>query len=85
MARNKIGIAILFVLKKQNGSRIGSVPIFCHCNCNSYSLHRKNRNDLRNHTRNDGGADPGFPTGGAPTPEEGAKTYYLANFFPKTE
>ena len=28
MARNKIGIAILFVLKKQNGSRIGSVPIF---------------------------------------------------------
>ena len=27
-------------------------------------------------------ADPGFPRGGAPTPE-GTPTYYLANFFQK--
>ena len=29
-------------------------------------------------------ADPGFPRQGAPIPEFGAKTYYLARFFPKT-
>ena len=28
--------------------------------------------------------DPGFPRRGAPTPEFGAKTYYLAIFLPKT-
>ena len=29
-------------------------------------------------------ADPGFPRWGAPTPEFGAKTYYLARFLLKT-
>ena len=29
-------------------------------------------------------ADPGFLRRGAPTPEVGALTYYLAKFFPKT-
>ena len=29
-------------------------------------------------------ADQGFPRRGAPTPEFGAKAYYLARFLPKT-
>ena len=29
-------------------------------------------------------ADPGFPSGGAPTPKVGALTYYFPNFVPKT-